>query len=68
MKRNLANRNEVHERMKRLVTNVIKRVYVFPVKYKDGARATVEIEAESVEAAKLKIPEGWEIAGDPHEK
>ena len=54
--------------MQKLVTNVVKRVYVFPVKHKDGARTTVEIEAESVEAAKLKIPEGWEIAGEPHEK
>ena len=54
--------------MGRLIMNVIKRVYVFPVKHKDGARTTVEIEAESVEAAKLKIPEGWKIAGEPHEK
>jgi len=54
--------------VQKLVTNVVKRVYVFPVKHKDGARTTVEIEAESVEAAKLKIPEGWEIAGEPHEK
>lgn len=54
--------------VQKLVMNVINRVYAIPVKYKDGARAIVEIEAESVEAAKLKIPEGWEIAGEPHEK
>ena len=54
--------------MSKLVTNVIKRVYVFPVKHGDGARAIVEIEAESVEAARLKISEGWEIAGEPQEK
>lgn len=59
--------------MAKLVTNVVKKIYVINAAYRKGKRKQFEIEAESFEAAALLLPDrdklvGWALVEEREKK
>ena len=53
--------------MAKLITNVVKHTYIFRVSDARGRKKKIEIEAESPDAAKLRLPEWvdmWWLIGE----
>lgn len=59
--------------MAKLVTNVVKKIYVIRAAYRGGKKKQFEIEAESFDAAGLLLPDreklvGWALVEEKKKK